>query len=105
MTRTIKVRYEGEPGFAAFLADQRRRQGRMIRSANERLVGGLAQKDLIGILRAHPVGLGLHTWLVLSGMKWGAALQARFPEGGIVFGCRRAQMDRAQGRLSPGFSM
>ena len=100
MTRTIKLKYDGSGGFAGVLVDLRRLQGRLIRSAYQHLVRGTAQRDLYAVLRSHPVGQGLHTWLVLSGMKKGAAVHARFPEGGIVFGGRRALVDRAQGRIS-----
>jgi|CZKI01.1.fsa_nt_gi hypothetical protein len=100
MTRTIKLRYEPIAGFAEVLADQRRRQGRLIRSAYRCLVAGMAQRDLYAALRAHPVGQGLHTWLTLSGMKKASALFSRHPGGKVVFGGRRAFLDRAQGRMS-----
>ena len=100
MTRTIKLRYGGGSGFADLLADLRRLQSRLIRSAYQRLVDGTAQRDLYCVLRSHAVGQGLHTWLILSGMKRASALHARFSQGGIVFGGRRALVDRAQGRIS-----
>jgi len=100
MTRTIKLRYEGSSVFAELLTDLRRLQSRLIRSAYQRLVAGTAQRDLYATLRSHAVGQGLHTWLILSGMKKASALQARFPQGGIVFGGRRALVDRAQDRIS-----
>ena len=100
MTRTIKLRYGGGSGFAELLADQRRLQSRLIRSAYRRLVEGTAQRELYSVLRSHAVGQGLHTWLILSGMKKASALQARFPQGRIVFGGRGALVDRAQGRIS-----
>jgi hypothetical protein len=82
------------------LADQRRIQSRLIRSAYQRLVEGMAKKDLYSTLRAHPIGQGLHTWLILSGMKKASALYARFPQGKIVFCGRRALVDRAKDRIS-----
>lgn len=100
MTRAIKLRYEGSADFAVLLADQRRLQSRLIRSAYRRLADGVAKRDLYAILRSHAVGRGLHTWLALSGMKKAAAVHARFPQGDIVFGGRRALVDRAQGRIS-----
>jgi hypothetical protein len=100
MTRTLKLPYEPTEGLAQVLADQRRRQGRLIRSAYRLLASGLAQRDLYQALRSHPVGKGLHTWLVLSGIKKAQALYARFPSGRIVFGGRRAFLERAQGRMS-----
>lgn len=100
MTRTIKLRYEGNSDFAVLLSDLRRLQCRLIRSAYERLVAGTAQRDLYTTLRSHPVGQGLHTWLILSAMKKASAIQARFPQGGIVFGGRRVLFDRTQGRIS-----
>ena len=65
MTRTIKLRYDCEPAdsLAAALTDQRRRQGRLIRSAYRCLVSGVAQGDLYKTLRLRPVGQGLHTLL------------------------------------------
>jgi len=99
MTRTIKLRYEGISGFGELLAGQRRLQSRLIRSAYRRLVDGTMQRDLYTVLRSHAVGQGLHTWLILSGMKKASALHARFPQGGIVFGGRRALVGRAQGRM------
>jgi hypothetical protein len=56
MTRTIKLRYEGGSGFAELLADLRRLQSRVIRSAYQRLVKGTAQRDLYSVLRSHPIG-------------------------------------------------
>src|ERR1022692_147499 len=100
MTRTIKLRYEPIAGFAEVLADQRRRQGRLIRSAYQGLVAGMAKRDLYAALRAHPVGQGLHTWLTLSGIRKASALFSRHPNGKVVFGGRRALLERAQGRMS-----
>jgi hypothetical protein len=100
MTRTIKLRYEAASNFVGMLADQRRRQGRLIRSAYRLLASGTPQRDLYTSLRGHPVGQGLHTWLILSGMKKAAALYKRHPDGGLVFGGRRALVDRAQGRMT-----
>jgi len=100
MTRTIKLRYEGSSGFAELLAEQRRLQSRLTRFAFKRLLAGTAQRDLYSVLRSHPVGQGLHTWLILSGMRKAAALHARFPQGGIVFGGRRALVDRSQDKIS-----
>jgi IS605 OrfB family transposase len=100
MTRTIKLRYLGRSGFAEVLSEQRRLQSRLIRFAYRRLIDGTALGDLYSVLRSHAVGQGLHTWLILSGMKRASAIYARFPEGGIVFGGRRALVERAQGRIS-----
>jgi len=100
VTRTIKLSYEAEANFAAALSELRRLQSRLIRTAYQRLVAGMAQRDLYKRLRSEPVGQGLHTWLTLSGMKKASAIYARFPEGGIVFGGRRALVDRARGRMS-----
>src|ERR1700678_196917 len=99
MMRTIKLPYEPAFGFADVLADLRRRQGRLTRSAYKRLTAGTARRDLYSVLRAHPVGQGLHTWLTLCGMKKAAAVHAIHPDGKVVFGGRRALIDRAQGRL------
>ena len=80
MTRTIKLPYEGTSDFAEFLAEYRCRQSRLIRSAYQQLIAGTAPRDLYAVLRSHPVGQGLDTWLILSGMKKESALKARFPE-------------------------
>ena len=64
MTRTLKLPYEPTEGLAQVLADQRRRQGRLIRSAYRLLASGLAQRDLYQALRSHPVGKGLHLSLI-----------------------------------------
>jgi hypothetical protein len=98
--RTIKLPYEPIPGFAEVLAEERRRQGRLIRSAYRCLAAGVVQRDLYRTLRARPVGQGLNTWLILSGMKKAGALHARVPGGKVVFGGRRALLKRAQGRIS-----
>jgi len=82
------------------LTDQRRRQGRLIRSAYRCLVCGVAPGELFKTLRQRPVGQGLHTWLILSGIKKAVALFARHPDGKVVFGGRRAFLERAQGRMS-----
>lgn len=98
--RTIKLPYEPAPGFAKVLADQRQRQGRLTRSAYACLTSGTAQRDLYKALRAQPVGLGLHTWLILSGMKKANALHERDPSGKVIFGGRKAFLDRTQGKIS-----
>ena len=100
MPRTIKLRYEAAAGFSELLRDLRLRQGRLTRSAYRLLAGGTEKRDLYGVLRAHPVGQGLNTWLILSGMKKAGALHARHPDGKVVFGGRRALIDRAQGRIT-----
>jgi hypothetical protein len=100
MTRTIKLRYEPPVGLSQVLSDQRRRQGRLIRTAYRRLASGTDQRDLYSVLRALPVGQGLHTWLILSGMKKARALYDRHPEGKVIFGGRRSFLDRAQRRIS-----
>jgi hypothetical protein len=82
------------------LADLRRLQSRLIRSAYQLLVKGAAQRELYTVLRSHTVGQGLKTRLILSGMKKASAVHARFPQGGIVFGGRRALVDRAEDRIS-----
>jgi hypothetical protein len=99
MTRTIKLSYDSGHEFGVVLADLRRRQGRLVRSAYRRLAGGTAQRDLYKALRSHPVGHGLKTWLVLSGMKRASALHSRFPDGGMVFAGKRALIARSQGRM------
>jgi hypothetical protein len=100
VTRTIKLRCDGDPAFAAMLAEQRRLQSRLVRTAYRRLAEGVAQRELYATLRAQPVGQGLNTWLILSGMKKAASLYARHPEGKVVFGGRRALVDRARGRMT-----
>jgi hypothetical protein len=100
MPRTIKLRYEADGGFGEMLGDLRRRQNRLVRSAYCLLVSGKSQRDLYPALRAHPVGQGLHSWLILSGMKKASALYARHPAGRMVFGGRRALLQRALGRMT-----
>ena len=98
--RTIKLPYEPVAGLTKVLEDQRRRQGRLIRSAYRCLVAGVTQHDLYRTLRARPIGQGLHTWLILSGMKKARALYSRHPDGKVIFGGRRAFLERAKGKLS-----
>ena len=101
MHRTVKLPYETQDNaFAGVLAELRRRQSRVMRSAYMRLVGGKARKGLYQALRTHPVGRGLHTWLLLSAMSKASSLYELRPDGGVVFGGKRWLVARSQGRIS-----
>jgi len=102
MHRTISLPYVVEDaGFAGVLSELRRRQSRVIRSAYNRLVEGIALKDLYQNLRAHAVGQGLHTWLLLSAMTKAKALYQMRPEGGVVFGGKKGLIDRTRDKMDP----
>jgi hypothetical protein len=45
-----------------------------LRTAYCRLADGTTVNDLYRTLRAHPVGQGLHTWLLLSAMSKAKAM-------------------------------
>ena len=72
----------------------------MIRTAYCRLADGGALKQLYGVLRAQPVGQGLHTWLLLSGISKARALYALRPDGKAIFGGKRRLIDRSQGKIT-----
>src|ERR1017187_5882595 len=99
--RTIKLLYlPSDARLGGVLAGLRRLQSRAIRAAYRRLSDGLALRQLYGALRAHPVGQGLHTWLLLSGISKAAALYERRPDGKGVFGGKRSLVERSQGKLT-----
>jgi hypothetical protein len=101
MHRTIKLPYTTkDAGFFGVLLELRRKQSRALRTAYCRLVGGMAFKELYRTLRAHPVGQGLHTWLLLSAMSKAKAVHKARPDGKAVFGGRKRLADRSQGKLS-----
>ena len=100
--RTIKLLYlPSDARFGGVLAELRRLQSRAIRAAYRRLSDGLALRQLYGALRAHPIGQGLHTWLLLSGISKARALYALRPDGKAVFGGRRRLIERSQGKITP----
>jgi hypothetical protein len=102
MHRTIKLPYLAtDARFASVLADLRRLQSRAIRTAYCRLSDGMALKELYGALREHPVGQGLHSWLLLSGISKARALHELRPDGKAVFGGKRRLIDRSQGKIGP----
>ena len=101
MHRTIKLSYvSSDARFRDMLADLRRRQSRAIRTAYCRLAEGMAPKQLYGALRAHPVGQGLHTWLLLSAISKARALFTLRPDGKVVFGGKRRLIERSQGKIT-----
>jgi hypothetical protein len=103
MHLTIKLPYiASDIRFKDALADLRRRQSRVIRTAYCRLSEGMAPKDLYRALRLHRVGQGLHTWLLLSGISKARALHERRPDGKVVFGGKRRLLERSQGRITEG---
>jgi IS605 OrfB family transposase len=101
MHRTVKLPYVPvDARFGDVLAEFRRLQSRAIRTAYCRLSEGMALRDVYAALRAHPVGQGLHTWLLLSGISKARALHELRPDGRVVFGGRRALIERSQGKLT-----
>jgi len=101
MHRTIKLPYFASDGrFGVVLAGLRRLQSRAIRTAYCRLSEGMAPRRLYGALRAHPVGQGLHTWLLLSGISKAKALHGLRADGKAVFGGRRRLIERSQGKIT-----
>jgi hypothetical protein len=101
MHRTIKLSYVApDDRFKAILGDLRRRQSRAVRMAYCRLADGTALRQVYGALRAHPVGQGMHTWLLLSGISKATALHKLRPDGKVVFGGRRRLIERSQGKIT-----
>jgi hypothetical protein len=102
MQRTVKLPYVAQDAaFPRVLAELRRRQSRAMRSAYARLVDGVKGKELYRVLRAHPVGQGLHTWLLLSAMARAGALQEARPEGGACSEAGRGSFPAPRGRSLP----
>ena len=101
MYRTIKLSYVApDDRFRAVLGDLRRRQSRATRMAYCRLADGTALGQVYGTLRAHPVGQGMDTWLLLSGISKARALHKLRPDGKVVFGGRRRLIERSQGKIT-----
>ena len=100
MHRTVKLPYTADPSFAGVLAELRRRQSRAIRTAYCRLVDGMPLKNLYRTLRGHPVGQGMHTSLLLSGISKANSLYRLRPDGKVVFGGRKSLMKRSWGKMT-----
>ena len=103
MHRTVRLPYvPSDARFLGVLLHLQRLQSRVIRTAYCRLSEGMAPRDLYGALRGHPVGQGLHTWLLLSGISKARALHGRRPDGKVVFGGKRRLIERSQGKMTAG---
>jgi hypothetical protein len=100
MHRTVKLPYTADSAFFGVLVELRRRQSRAIRTAYFLLVDGMPLKNLYRALRGHPVGQGLHTWLLLSAISKANSLYRLRPDGKVVFGGRKNLMDRSRGKMT-----
>jgi len=101
MHRTVKLPYiPSDARFWDVLHHLRRLQSRAIRTAYCRLFEGMAQRELYGALRSHPVGQGMHTWMLLSGISKARALYERRPDGKVVFGGKRRLIERSRGKMT-----
>ena len=99
MVRTVKLPYATVPQAAEIIAQWRKAQSVVIRTAYNRVREGKKDKEILEQLRAMPQGR-LDSWLTLSALKRARALHRANPERVVIFGGRHNFHLRAQGKIT-----
>ncbi len=99
MVRTVKLSYTTVPQAVEIIAQWRKAQSVVIRTAYNRVREGKKDKEILDLLRVMPQGK-LDSWLTLSALKRARALHRTSPGRTVVFGGRHHLQLRAQGRIT-----
>lgn len=99
MVRTVKLAYTTVPEAAEIIAQWRKAQSVVIRTAYNRVREGKKEKEILDSLRATPQGR-LDSWLTLSAVKRARALHRANPERVAIFGGKHNLQLRAQGKIT-----
>jgi len=99
MVRTVKLSYTTVPQAIEVIAQWRKAQSVVIRSAYNRVREGKKDKEILDLLRAMPQGR-LDSWLTLSALKRAHALHRASPERTVIFGGKHNLQLRAQGNIT-----
>ena len=99
MVRTVKLSYTTVPQAVEIIAQWRKAQSVVIRTAYNRVREGKKDKEILDLLRAMPQGK-LDSWLTLSALKRARALHRANPGRTVVFGGKHNLQLRAQGKIT-----
>jgi len=99
MVRTVKLSYTTVPQAVEIIAQGRKAQSVVIRTAYNRVREGKKDKEILDLLRVMPQGK-LDAWLTLSALKRARALHRASPDRTVVFGGRHNLQLRAQGKIT-----
>src|SRR5208282_6015161 len=99
MVRTIKLSYTTTAQAAEIIAQWRKAQSVVTRTAYNRVREGKKDREILDLLRATPRGR-LDSWLTLSSLKRAKAIHRASPNRTVVFGGRHNLRLRAQGKIT-----
>ena len=99
MVRTVKLSYMTVPQAIETIAQWRKAQSVVIRTAYNRVREGKKDKEILDLLRVIPQGK-LDSWLTLSALKRARALHRANPGRPVVFGGKHNLQLRAQGKIT-----
>ena len=99
MVRTVKLSYTTVPQAVEIIAQWRKAQSVVIRTAYNRVREGRKDREILDLLRTMPQGK-LDSWLTLSALKRARALHRASPGRPVVFGGKHNLQLRAQGRIT-----
>lgn len=99
MVRTVKLSYTTVPHALEVIAQWRKAQSVVIRTAYNRVREGKTDKDILDLLRDMPQGR-LDSWLTLSALKRARALHRANPDRNVIFGGKRNLKLRAQNKIT-----
>ena len=99
MVRTIKLSYTAAPQASEIIAQWRKAQSVVIRTAYNRVREGKKDKEILDLLRTMPQGK-LDSWLTLSALKRARALHRTSPHQAVIFGGKHNLQLRSQGKIT-----
>jgi IS605 OrfB family transposase len=99
MVRTVKLSYTTVPQAVEIIAQWRKAQSVVIRTAYNRVREGRKDKEILDLLRTMPQGK-LDSWLTLSALKRARALHRASPKRTVIFGGKHNLQLRAQGKIT-----
>ena len=99
MIRTVKLSYAAAPQASEIIAQWRKAQSVVIRTAYNRVREGKKDKEILDLLRTMPQGK-LDSWLTLSALKRARALHRASPLQAVIFGGKRNLQLRSQGKIT-----
>jgi IS605 OrfB family transposase len=99
MVRTVKLSYATVPQAIEVIAQWRKAQSVVIRTAYNRVREGKKDKEILDRLRTMPQG-SLDAWLTLSALRRARALHRANPERVAIFGGKHNLQLRSQGKIT-----
>ena len=100
MVRTVKLSYTTVPQAIEIIAQWRKAQSVVIRTAYNRVQEGKKDREILDLLRTMPQGK-LDSWLTLSALKRARALHRANPGRTVVFGrAHNLQLRGLQGQFT-----